>query len=223
MRRKNPLHSSNSSEWYTPAPYIERVREFLGGIDLDPASSIHANTIIKADRYFCKEQNGVLQPWLPARTLFCNPPYSERGGVAPWLTAAQTWFDAGLREQVWLLNATPDRNWMQPLFDHAVCWHKQRLRFYRHPTEEDLERGLVPFELKHANVTATFVENDRPTHGNATVYLGTRVADFVNDFSDLGRITLGPTAFKSLISVPANRTQAQLIASLYGLSLPSQG
>jgi site-specific DNA-methyltransferase (adenine-specific) len=38
----------------------------------------------KLERYFTKEQNGLLQSWLDER-VWCNPPYSE---VAPWLEKA---------------------------------------------------------------------------------------------------------------------------------------
>lgn len=46
------LNSSASAEWFTPPRYIEAVREVLGAIDLDPASSLAANRIVQAKRYF---------------------------------------------------------------------------------------------------------------------------------------------------------------------------
>ncbi len=52
------LTSSDTSEWYTPAKYIEAARLVLGGIDLDPASNEIANGWIKADRYYSLAEKG---------------------------------------------------------------------------------------------------------------------------------------------------------------------
>lgn len=42
------IHSAASNEWYTPPEIVEKARAVLGVIDLDPASSATANTIVKA-------------------------------------------------------------------------------------------------------------------------------------------------------------------------------
>jgi hypothetical protein len=44
------IHSSESAEWFTPPRYIQAVREVLGGIDLDPASSRAASRIVGGRR-----------------------------------------------------------------------------------------------------------------------------------------------------------------------------
>lgn len=48
---------------YTPPYIIEPVRQVLGSIDLDPASSVEANRTIKATEIFTAEDNGLDQEW----------------------------------------------------------------------------------------------------------------------------------------------------------------
>ena len=54
-------HVSIDRNWYTPETYIEMAREVMGGIDLDPASDAEAQKVVKAERFFDKEADG-LQP-----------------------------------------------------------------------------------------------------------------------------------------------------------------
>lgn len=68
----NARHSAATSEHYTPADIVEAARMTLGVIDLDPASNHIANRIVRANKYYTKEQNGFLQPW--SGRVFLNPP-----------------------------------------------------------------------------------------------------------------------------------------------------
>lgn len=65
-------HSSESNEHYTPKYIVEPVRETLGGIDLDPATTERANRIVKAKRIFTAADDGLSKRW--SGTVFLNPP-----------------------------------------------------------------------------------------------------------------------------------------------------
>lgn len=68
----NSRHLSKSGERFTPPYLVEAARRVLGGIDLDPASCAKANTVIKADQYFTRDDNALTQNW--RGKVFLNPP-----------------------------------------------------------------------------------------------------------------------------------------------------
>lgn len=74
----NIQHSSRSDQWFTPAHIVDKAREVLQGIDVDPASSFEANRTVKAARYITKEQDGLKTPWGPG-SVFLNPPGGKIG------------------------------------------------------------------------------------------------------------------------------------------------
>lgn len=70
-------HLSKSNEHGTPEYITEKASEILGGIDLDPASDATFNEVVKARRFFSKDDNGLRQPWGTVErptTIFLNPP-----------------------------------------------------------------------------------------------------------------------------------------------------
>jgi len=71
------LTSSFTNEWYTPPEYADAAREVMGSIDLDPASSEIANRLIRAKKYFTKEDDGLSKTWFG--NIFVNPPYGKIG------------------------------------------------------------------------------------------------------------------------------------------------
>lgn len=74
----NVKHSSASNEHYTPAHIVEAARMTLGEIDLDPASTVHANALVGAAYFFSENHDGFEAAWNPgnlaASRVFLNPP-----------------------------------------------------------------------------------------------------------------------------------------------------
>lgn len=67
-------------DFVSPPDVIGTVTSFFGGkIDLDPASSDHANTIVNARRFFKHEDNGLIQQW-KAQSVYLYPPRDVLSG-----------------------------------------------------------------------------------------------------------------------------------------------
>lgn len=72
--------STGKDDWGTPQDLFDTLnREF--GFTLDPCADDNNH---KCAKYYTKEQDGLAQSWA-GETVFCNPPYSRRGGQAKWI------------------------------------------------------------------------------------------------------------------------------------------
>lgn len=93
------MHSSKSNEWYTLPEWIDKARELMGEITLDPASNDEAQGWIKATHYYTKEQDGMKLPWFGC--VWLNPPYGNRNreagvyGSTAWTLKAIAEYEAG--------------------------------------------------------------------------------------------------------------------------------
>jgi ParB family chromosome partitioning protein len=170
----NILHSSKSTEWYTPGYIIESVKNvFNGKIDLDPASCEAANKIIGAKEYYDKEDNGLEKPW--SGSVFCNPPYGRN--VSAWVNKClaeeelivQNRYIITNLQMILLVNAVTDRNWFQPLWKYPICFFRKRIKFIN---------------------SETMKADSRPTHGNAMVYFGIKPDRFKREFYQYGHIVM---------------------------------
>ena len=137
----------------------------MGAIDLDPASSEMAQTVVRAGCYLTRFDDGLAQVrWLHQR-VWLNPPYSN---PAPWIEKLVREHQAGpfCTEAIVLVNNATETTWFQLLLERfPVCLPARRLAFWRHD---------------HANVGAR--------QGQAFFYLGPNVAKFQEVFSQFGPI-----------------------------------
>lgn len=154
-----------SDEWYTPAEYIAAARQVMGAIDLDPASSELAQTVVQAGVYLTRFDDGLRQVrWIHQR-IWLNPPYSN---PAPWVEKLVREHQAGpyCTEAIILVNNATETSWFQLLLErYPVCLPARRIAFWRHD---------------HANVGAR--------QGQAFFYLGPHAAKFQEIFSQFGPI-----------------------------------
>jgi ParB family chromosome partitioning protein len=136
----------------------------MGGIDLDPASCAIANTIVKAERFFTQEDDGLSQEW--KGRVWVNPPYAARL-VAQFAGKLVAEFRAGrVSSAVVLVNNATETRWFQSLADAAssACFPSRRLRFW-HPDRPDGATGL---------------------QGQAVLYFGEDVQGFSRQFARFG-------------------------------------
>lgn len=156
-------HNSGNNEWYTPKEYIEAARQVMGWIDLDPATSETANTVVRADEFYTAQDDGLAQEW--TGKVWMNPPYSSDliGRFAEKLCSH---YEAGdVTEAIVLINNATETGWFQRMAQTAmcVCFPRTRVKFWK----PDGETGA-------------------PLQGQAILYFGTKKADFAATFRPFG-------------------------------------
>ena len=169
-RRSNPAphvtHNSGENEWYTPAKYIDAARAVMGGIDLDPASSLIANQTVQAAMYYTAEDNGLSRPW--SGRVWLNPPYAQPL-IGLFCGALRDALESGtVAEAISLTNNATETAWFADLLANAaaVCFVRGRIKF----------------------VDMSGRESGAPLQGQVVVYSGPNVSAFGALFSVFGTV-----------------------------------
>src|SRR5258707_6788106 len=115
--------SSNEIEYYTPAFIIEKVRQVLGTIDLDPASCEVANKVVKARKIYTIEENGLNKTWYGK--VYLNPPYGKTkndSNAGIWTNKLIAEYQVGnVEEAILLVNAALSYKWFRALYEYPMC------------------------------------------------------------------------------------------------------
>lgn len=157
--------TSKKVEYYTPPFILDLARATMGGIELDPASSLLANAYVKAERYFTIVDDGLKQDWI-ARSVWMNHPFSREGNPK-WINKAVEEYQKGNAKQICLICwASTSEKWFQPLFNYPMCFIRGRFNFI------DVNREL----------------DGSPTKGAVVVYMGTNLHKFATNFKTIGNI-----------------------------------
>lgn len=161
QKRPHVANNSGNNEWYTPAEYIEAARKAMGSIDTDPASNDIANKVVKAEKYYTIETDGLAHDW--TGNVWMNPPYSSD---------LISRFVEKLKEQrvnynqaIILVNNATETQWFYEIVKiaSAVCFPKSRVKFYM----PDGKTGA-------------------PLQGQAVLYVGNNTEKFISAFGGIG-------------------------------------
>ena len=133
------MMTSNSGEWETPQDLFNRLNAKYN-FTLDPCATAQN---AKCDKYFTKEENGLIQSWM-GETVFMNPPYGRQ--ITKWVKKAfEEWWKNRITV-VCLLPARTDTDWF-----HAYClkgkieWIRGRLKFSNNKWNAPFPSMLVIF------------------------------------------------------------------------------
>jgi len=187
----------SSRDFVSPLELIAVTTALFGGeIDLDPASSPHANSLVQSNRFFDWRDNGLVQPWraknvylYPPRDillkheqpknnkLFCKNLGFKKSSQRVWLELAyEKWIRKEFNEAVIFLTSTEVALLVtQKLnFDFPLCVLKERPKLF-----ED-NKELKP--LKQSKVFG-FVYYLPPVDNYQE-----KLQEFVKLYNNLGRV-----------------------------------
>ena len=163
----NGQTSAVSEDWYTPALYVDAVRELFGGrIDLDPASCPEANLTVRAEDIYTAEVDGLRLPWFG--NVYLNPPWGRKGlAKRLFVQKALRAYESGeITSAVLALNSNATTSaWFEDLFAHPICFPNHRVKHY-----------------------GPGGAGGAPNSGTVFVYLGRDDRSFVRIFSAFGPV-----------------------------------
>lgn len=114
-------------EWYTPEHVLDLVREVLGQIDIDPASSNIAQERVGAAKFYTKEQDGLKYSWVGK--VYCNLPYDATGIKKFTAKFASEYSNGNMKEGIILTNSGTDTLWNQSLSKGIQAYTVGRISF----------------------------------------------------------------------------------------------
>lgn len=123
-----PLFSSKNEHWNTPEDVLSAIYGFCNGpVGLDPCSN--ETSIVKSDRAFTIEDDGLSLSWACDGLVFVNPPYGR--GIGAWISKCEDSYFFDGSEVIALVPARTDPKWFQdyaPRMTMILFW-AGRLRF----------------------------------------------------------------------------------------------
>ena len=157
--------------WGTPPEWIALARQVMGGIDVDPATNIHAQETVQAKIHYTAQDSGLEHEWVGR--VWMNPPYSQPL-IGQFIDKLIEEIRAKRCTQACVLvNNTTDTAAGQKML--AAC------------SAALFVAGRVPFHLPG---TSTPIAGTR--QGQMLLYFGAHVDRFVSAASSVGWVGVSP-------------------------------
>lgn len=133
--KSHVAQATGKMEWYSPPPYVEAARAWMGSIDLDPASSEIANQIVQAADFYTAKDDGLQMIW--RGKVWLNPPYSHPLVDQFSEAIAQKYIAGEIEMGTMLLNNATETDFLQGLLMAAcaVCFPDGRIPFLNQQLE----------------------------------------------------------------------------------------
>lgn len=171
-----PQHLVTSSDWISPVDFIEAARNTMGSIDLDPASDEEANQVVKAGKFFTKEDDGLKQTYFG--NIWENPP----GSPEKYKPSLVMPFWNKLIEE-------------RPNYDQAI-FLGFNAEFLRHSLGKKSKASAFEFVLCYPYKRIKFTPRGErkaksPTHMSVVVYIPSKVNNtlkFYENFKSIGKV-----------------------------------
>lgn len=128
------MFSSATDEWATPQDLFDELnKEFHFELDVCANERNH-----KCDKYYTKEQDGLLMSWPANGAIWCNPPYGRE--IGKWVSRA--WRASADTTVVMLLPARTDTKWFH---DYIYKMPNVEIRFIKGRLKFGNSKNSAPF------------------------------------------------------------------------------
>ena len=155
---------SGDQEYYTDRLIIEAARNTMGSINLDPASSLRANSLIRADNIYTKQDDGLSMDWFG--NVWMNHPFGRKENPL-WINKlVSEYYKQNIEQAMCICFAATSEGWFRPLHQFPQCYLIPRTNYYK------------PDGTKKVGVTK----------GSVVTYLGENIDRFAKEFERLGEI-----------------------------------
>lgn len=154
---------SGKNEYGTPVDIVERARNTMGRIDLDPASSEFFNKTVEAFHFFDKNSKSLDAIWWG--NVWMNHPYGKDNSL--WIDKLRNEYENGRVEKALCITwASVGSSWFESLLNYPQCFLKKRVNF-------------IGLDGK---------PRTSPTKGSAVTYFGPNPNFFQLNFIEIGAV-----------------------------------
>lgn len=119
MRNLKTMLSSKDMDWETPQDFFDKLNEEFH-FTLDPCAT---SKTAKCNKYYTKENNGLIQDW-GDNIVFCNPPYGSE--IKKWVKKC---YEESKNPNATIVMLIPART--DTAYFHDYIYNKAEIRFIK--------------------------------------------------------------------------------------------